>query len=99
MTREDERWWREGVLYQIYVRSFRDSNGDGIGDLGGVLERLDHLEWLGVDGIWLSPINPSPNLDWGYDVADYRGVDPDLGDLETLDRILTALAARRRDER
>jgi alpha-glucosidase len=94
MDRVDERWWREGVLYQIYVRSFRDSNGDGVGDLGGVIERLDHLEWLGVDGIWLSPINPSPNLDWGYDVSDYRDVDPDLGDLETLDR-LVAEASRR----
>jgi alpha-glucosidase len=94
MTREDERWWREGVLYQIYVRSFRDSNGDGIGDLAGVTERLDHLAWLGVDGIWLSPVNSSPNLDWGYDVTDYRGVDPELGDLETLDR-LVAEAGRR----
>ena len=94
MTGDDERWWREGVLYQIYVRSFRDSNGDGVGDLGGVIERLDHLDWLGVDGIWLSPINPSPNLDWGYDVSDYRDVDPELGDLATLDR-LVAEAERR----
>ncbi|HEX5949602.1 MAG TPA: alpha-amylase family glycosyl hydrolase, partial [Actinomycetota bacterium] len=81
-------WWREGVLYQIYVRSFADSNGDGIGDLQGVIDRLDHLEWLGVDGLWLSPTMPSPNLDGGYDVADYRDVDPDLGDLDTLDRLV-----------
>lgn len=89
-----DRWWREGVLYQIYVRSFADSNGDGIGDLQGVIDRLDHLEWLGVDGVWLSPTMPSPNLDWGYDVADYRDVDPDLGDLETLDRLVAEAGKR-----
>jgi alpha-glucosidase len=89
-----ERWWREGVLYQIYPRSFADSNGDGIGDLRGVIDRLEHLEWLGVDGIWLSPINPSPNEDWGYDVSDYLGVHPDLGTLEDVDE-LVAEAGRR----
>ena len=67
-------WWRSGVLYQLYPRSFADSNGDGHGDLEGIIEHLDHLAWLGVDGIWLNPINPSPNADWGYDVADYTGV-------------------------
>ncbi len=66
-------WWRDGVLYQIYPRSFADSNGDGIGDLRGIVSRLDHLEWLGIDGIWLNPTMPSPNEDWGYDVADYVG--------------------------
>ena len=74
-----------GVLYQIYPRSFADSNGDGIGDLRGIIAHLDHLEWLGVDGIWLNPTMPSPNDDWGYDVADYLGVHPDLGTLEDLD--------------
>ena len=64
-------WWKTGVLYQIYPRSFADSNGDGIGDLPGIIDHLDHLQWLGVDGIWLSPITVSPNADWGYDVADY----------------------------
>jgi alpha-glucosidase len=87
-------WWREGVLYQIYPRSFADSNGDGIGDLRGIIDRLDHLEWLGVDGIWLNPTMPSPNHDWGYDVADYRAVHPDLGTLEDLDA-LVAEAGRR----
>jgi len=82
------------VLYQLYPRSFADSNADGIGDLPGVVERLEYLEWLGVDGIWLNPINPSPNVDWGYDVADYTGVHPDLGTLEDLDR-LVAEAGRR----
>ena len=78
-------WWRDGVLYQIYPRSFADSDGDGVGDLRGIIARLDHLEWLGVDGIWLNPTMPSPNDDWGYDVADYCGVHPDLGTLEDLD--------------
>ena len=87
-------WWRDGVLYQIYPRSFADSNGDGIGDLRGIVARLDHLEWLGVDGIWLNPTMPSPNDDWGYDVADYCAVHPDLGTLEDLDE-LVAEAGRR----
>src|SRR5215204_7204012 len=87
-------WWREGVLYQVYVRSFADSNGDGVGDLPGLTGRLNHLAWLGVDGIWLSPTFPSPNADWGYDVADYTDVHPDLGTLADLDR-LVAEAGRR----
>jgi alpha-glucosidase len=87
-------WWREGVLYQIYPRSFADSNGDGIGDLRGITSRLDHLQWLGIDGIWLNPTMPSPNDDWGYDVADYCAVHPDLGTLEDLDE-LVAEAGRR----
>ena len=87
-------WWRTGLLYQIYVRSFADSNGDGVGDLRGVIDRLDHLSWLGVDGIWLSPITPSPNADWGYDVADYCAIDPDYGTLADLDELVaTANAA------
>ncbi len=81
-------WWRSGVLYQLYPRSFADANGDGHGDLEGVIEHLDHLAWLGVDAIWLNPIHPSPNADWGYDVADYLGVHPDFGDLATLDRLV-----------
>ena len=87
-------WWREGVLYQVYVRSFADSNGDGIGDIPGLTARLDHLEWLGIDGIWLSPTMPSPNADWGYDVADYQDVDGELGTMADLDR-LVAEAGRR----
>jgi alpha-glucosidase len=83
-------WWRGGVLYQIYPRSFADSDGDGQGDLAGIIDRLDHLSWLGVDAIWLNPIHPSPNADWGYDVADYRSVAPEFGDLETLDRLIEA---------
>jgi alpha-glucosidase len=87
-TRRVDGWWRAAVLYQIYPRSFADSNGDGIGDLQGVVDRLEYLEWLGVDGIWLSPIFPSPNVDWGYDVADYTGVHPDLGTLADVDRLV-----------
>ena len=89
-----EEWWREGVLYQIYPRSFADSNGDGIGDLRGIRDRLDHLGWLGIDGIWLNPTMPSPNEDWGYDVSDYTGVHPELGTMEDLDELI-AEAGRR----
>jgi len=87
-------WWRDGVVYQIYPRSYADSDGDGIGDLRGITARLDHLEWLGVDGIWLNPTMPSPNEDWGYDVADYCAVHPELGTLEDLDALI-AEAGRR----
>ena len=87
-------WWRDGILYQIYPRSFADSDGDGVGDLRGIVDRLDHLEWLGVDGLWLSPVNPSPNRDWGYDVADYTSVHPELGTLEELDELIAAAGRR-----
>jgi alpha-glucosidase len=87
-------WWKESVLYQIYPRSFRDSNGDGIGDLPGIIDRLDYLQWLGVGGLWLSPVTVSPNADWGYDVADYLAVDPDFGTSDDLDRLI--VQARRR---
>lgn len=87
-------WWRDGAVYQIYPRSFLDANGDGVGDLAGILERLDYLERLGIDGIWLNPVTPSPNADWGYDVSDYCDVHPELGDLDTLEN-LVAEAGRR----
>jgi alpha-glucosidase len=90
----DGTWWQNGVLYQIYPRSFADSDGDGQGDLQGIRARLDHLEWLGIDGIWLSPTMPSPNDDWGYDVADYVGVHPDFGRLSDLDDLIADAAAR-----
>ena len=81
-------WWCGAVIYQIYPRSFRDTNGDGIGDLAGIVEGLDYIEGLGVDGIWLSPIFVSPMKDFGYDVADYCGVDPLFGSLDDLDRLV-----------
>jgi alpha-glucosidase len=87
-------WWRDGVLYQVYPRSFGDANGDGIGDLDGIRAHLDHLEWLGIDGIWLNPTMPSPNADWGYDVADYTAVHPDLGTLEQLDALIAEAGER-----
>src|SRR5580658_10323642 len=89
-----DRWWRGGVFYQIYPRSFADSNGDGAGDLPGIISRLDYLAELGIAGIWLSPITVSPDRDWGYDVADYRDVDPDFGSLDDL-RTLVDQAGRR----
>ena len=78
------------MIYQIYPLSFADSNGDGFGDLPGIIDHLDHLAWLGVDGIWLSPITVSPNADWGYDVADYCAVQPELGSLADVDRLVAA---------
>lgn len=83
-------WWESGVLYQIYPRSFQDSSGDGVGDLAGIERRLDYLASLGIDAIWLSPIFPSPMADFGYDVADYCGVDPLFGTLADFDRLLAA---------
>ncbi|MFP8903257.1 glycoside hydrolase family 13 protein [Streptomyces atacamensis] len=87
---EPRRWWRDAVVYQVYVRSFLDSTGDGIGDLAGVRAGLPYLRKLGVDGIWLSPVYPSPQHDHGYDVADYLDVDPVYGDLEEFDRLVAA---------
>jgi alpha-glucosidase len=82
-------WWHEAVVYQIYPRSFADSNGDGVGDLGGIRAHLDHLSWLGVDAIWLSPFFPSPMKDYGYDVSDYCDVDPVFGTLADFDALVT----------
>ncbi len=82
------KWWQTGVIYQIYPRSFQDSNGDGVGDLPGILQRLPYLRWLGVDAIWISPIYPSPMCDFGYDVSDYTGIHPLFGTLDDFDRLL-----------
>ncbi len=87
-TAPEAPWWRDSVIYQIYPRSFADANSDGVGDLEGVRRHLDHLAWLGVDAIWLSPFYRSPMADFGYDVADFCDVDPLFGDLGTFDQLL-----------
>ena len=84
----DGRWWRGAVIYQIYPRSFLDTNGDGVGDLPGIIERLDYVAGLGVDAVWIAPFFKSPMADFGYDIADYRAVDPLFGTLEDFDRLL-----------
>ena len=89
-----EPWWKSAVVYQIYPRSFADSDGDGIGDLGGIRDRLDHLEALGVDVIWLSPIYPSPQDDNGYDIADYCDIEPVFGTLDAFDALLADVHRR-----
>jgi alpha-glucosidase len=89
-----EPWWKSTVVYQIYPRSFCDSTGSGVGELDGVRRRLDHLAWLGVDAIWLSPFFRSPMADYGYDVSDYCDVDPLFGDLDAFDRLLAAVHER-----
>ena len=93
-TADPDRWWHGGVFYQIYPRSFADSNGDGTGDLAGIISRLDYLAELGIAGIWLSPITVSPDRDWGYDVADYRDVDPDFGSLADLTTLVDEAKTR-----
>jgi alpha-glucosidase len=94
---EGYRWWQAGVIYQIYPRSMQDTDGDGVGDLRGVLSRLDYLEWLGVDAVWISPFYPSPMADFGYDISDYCDVDPIFGTMEDFDEFVAE--AHRRDMR
>jgi alpha-glucosidase len=87
-------WWQEAVVYQIYPRSFQDSDGDGVGDLRGITQRLDHLSFLGVDALWLSPIYPSPLADFGYDVSDYTGIDPQFGTMDDFDELVATALER-----
>jgi oligo-1,6-glucosidase len=94
MTPQRTPWWQAGTIYQVYPRSFRDSNGDGIGDLGGILEKVDYLRWLGVDAVWLSPIYRSPQKDNGYDISDYQEIDPTFGTLSQVDELIAALRER-----
>ena len=90
----EQPWWQKAVIYQIYPRSFQDSNGDGIGDLKGILDRVDHLSWLGIDAIWISPIYSSPMDDFGYDVANYVDIDPLFGTLADFDRLVSVVHQR-----
>lgn len=87
-------WWKEAVAYQVYPRSFNDSNGDGIGDLPGLIEKLDYLENLGIDVIWLSPMYPSPNDDNGYDISDYKGIMSEFGTMNDFDQLLSSIHQR-----
>ena len=93
-TERSYHWWERGIVYQIYPRSFMDSNGDGIGDLRGIRQKLDYLQWLGVDAIWISPIYPSPMADFGYDVSDYTDIDAIFGSLADFDALLAEVHAR-----
>ncbi len=94
---EGHAWWQHAVFYEIYPRSFADSNNDGVGDLPGITSKLDYLRWLGVDAIWIAPMFPSPEVDWGYDISDYYNVNPDYGTLQDMDRLLAE--GKRRDMR
>ena len=87
-------WWQRGVVYEIYPRSFMDANGDGVGDLQGIIDKLDYFGWLGVDALWLTPVFPSPMVDFGYDVSDYIDIDPVFGDLSTMDELISEAHAR-----
>ncbi|HXL54664.1 MAG TPA: alpha-amylase family glycosyl hydrolase, partial [Chitinophagaceae bacterium] len=87
-------WWKEAVIYQIYPRSFKDSNGDGIGDLRGIISKLDYIKSLGVDAVWLNPIFSSPNDDNGYDISDYKNIMMEFGTMEDFDDLLKGMHER-----
>jgi alpha-glucosidase len=91
MDQGDKDWWRRGIFYQIYPRSFQDTNGDGVGDINGVIARLPYLRFLGIDAVWLSPIFPSPMADFGYDIAEYIGIDPLFGTMADFDLLVAAV--------
>lgn len=90
----NEVWWKNAVIYQIYPRSFMDSDGDGIGDIEGIIERLDYLEWLGIDAIWICPVYKSPNDDNGYDISDYMSIMDEFGDMNDMDRLISEAKKR-----
>ena len=84
----NHQWWKGAVIYQIYPRSFQDSNADGIGDLQGIIQRLDYIKSLGVDAVWISPFFKSPMKDFGYDISDYRDIDPMFGNIDDFDQLI-----------
>ncbi len=88
---KNNHWWKNAVVYQIYPKSFQDSNNDGVGDLQGIISRLDYLQKLGVDILWLNPIYESPQVDNGYDISDYRAINPSLGTMADFDQLLAAV--------
>jgi alpha-glucosidase len=91
----DNTWWKHALIYEIYPRSFQDSNGDGIGDLNGITQRLDYLKELGVDAIWITPMYPSPQVDFGYDISDYKAIDPQYGTMADFDRLVAEAQKRK----
>ena len=93
-NKEKVIWWKQGIIYQIYPRSFQDSNGDGVGDLAGIIQRLDYLKWLGVRSVWISPIYPSPMADFGYDISDYENIHAVFGTLDDFDQLVDEIHAR-----
>ena len=93
-TPDNRKWWKESIVYQIYPRSFKDTDGDGVGDLKGIIEELDYLKNLGITAVWLNPIYESPNHDNGYDVSDYRSIMPQFGTMEDFDNMLEGMHQR-----
>ncbi|MCC9136086.1 alpha-amylase family glycosyl hydrolase [Pontibacter silvestris] len=92
--KKEHLWWQNGIFYQIYPRSYQDSNSDGVGDLNGIIKRLDHLKWLGISAVWISPIYPSPMADFGYDISDYTGIHPLFGSMNDFDKLLEEIHVR-----
>ena len=90
----NQPWWKDAVIYQIYPRSYKDSNGSGVGDLKGVLDKVDYIASLGIDAVWLNPFFPSPNDDGGYDISDYTAIHPDFGTMQDFDALLDAFHQR-----
>ena len=93
---QERNWWKEGIIYQIYPRSFKDTSGNGVGDLQGIIQKLDYIESLGVTMVWLNPIYESPNDDNGYDISDYRAIMKEFGTMEDFDELLEGLHKRGR---
>ena len=89
-----KKWWKEKVVYQLYPRSFKDANGDGIGDLKGIIEKLDYIQNLGIDVVWLNPVYESPNDDMGYDISDYRSIMKEFGSMDDFEMLVKGLHDR-----